>query len=201
MQTVIHKKYGVGEVISKAIKENGTYITVRFAGGKEIVMAIPKSFITGVVEATGSLKEEVEQAIIAEKEREEKIALEREKLKSTTVTTTVKTVKMATRKPTSKVKAKGVIQTDFEAYLEAAGYLVVGVSGKNSTVPQYARAVEQVLEREGITWADLKNDIESIVAKYDKGGECESFGARSNHTVISALKSFAEFVKSDAVVI
>ena len=58
MQTVLHKKYGIGEVISKDVNENGTYIKARFANGKEILLAIPSSFEVGVVEAVVSLKED-----------------------------------------------------------------------------------------------------------------------------------------------
>ncbi len=195
MQTVIHKKFGVGEVINREVKESGTYITVRFSNGKEMLMAIPLSFEIGVVEAVGTLKEEVDKAIADKKAREEKLALEREaeKLVKASVPI-VTTTKRSGRKPASKIKVKGSIQTKYEAYLEAAGYPVVGVSGNDSTVPAYSRAVEKVIENEGITWADLENNISNIIAKYDVGGVCEDFGNKSNKTVINALKRFGEFV-------
>ena len=195
MQTVIHKKFGVGEVISKEVKESGTYITVRFSNGKESLMAIPLSFEIGAVEAVGTLKEEVDKSIAEKRAKEEKLALERESAQAVAVTTpaVVKT-KRTGRKPTSKIKVKGSIQTKYEAYLEAAGYPVVGKSGNDSTVPTYSRAVEKVVENEGVTWADLQINISNIVAKYDVGGACEDFGNKSNKTVINALKRFGEFV-------
>ena len=188
MQTVIHKKFGAGEVINKEVKESGTYITVRFSDGRESLMAIPLSFEIGAVEAVGTLKEEVDKAIAEKRAKEEKLALERESAQAV-----VKT-KRTGRKPTIKIKVKGSVQTKYEAYLEAAGYPVVGVSGNDSTVPAYSRAVEKVIENEGITWADLESNISNIIAKYDVGGVCEDFGNKSNKTVINALKRFGEFV-------
>ena len=194
MQTVIHKKFGVGEVINKEVKESGIYITVRFSNGKEMLMAIPLSFEIGAVEAVGTLKEEVDKAIADKKAREEKLAREREQAKIVKTNAPVIKTKRTGRKPTSKIKVKGAIQTKYEAYLESAGYPVVGVSGNDSTVPAYSRAVEKVIEKEGIIWADLESNISNIIAKYDVGGECEDFGNKSNKTVINALKRFGEFV-------
>jgi hypothetical protein len=54
--------------------------------------------------------------------------------------------------------------------------------------------VEKVVEREGLSWSQLSNDIANIVQKYDKDGAEEDFGNRGNKTVINALKRFQEFV-------
>ena len=97
------------------------------------------------------------------------------------------------RTPTHRVIVKGAIQEQYEMYLEAAGYAVIGVNGSASTVPQYSYAVEKVLEREGLSWNQLKNDIDNIVKKYDKNGAEEDYGNRGNKTVINALKRFQEF--------
>ena len=162
---IIHKKFGQGEVINKTVNENGTYITVRFSGGKKSLMAIPESFESGVVEALGDLKEEVDKAIQLKKELQEKLALEKElqeKLaleKAKELESTTHNKVRSGRKPLGEVKVKGPIQIEYERYLEAAGYPVVGVSGNDSTVPAYSRAVEKVIENEGITWVDLKNNI------------------------------------------
>jgi hypothetical protein len=200
MQTVNHKKFGIGEVINKEVKESGTYITVRFSGGKEILMAIPESFEKEGIEAIGSLKEEVDKAITDKKEREEKLRFEREAAKVVAVSIPVIKAKRTGRKPASKIKVKGSIQTKYEAYLEAAGYPVVGVSGNDSTVPAYSRAVEKVIENEGISCVDLEKNIANIVAKYDVCGEFEDIGNKSNKTVINALKRFAEFVESGTII-
>jgi hypothetical protein len=51
-----------------------------------------------------------------------------------------------------------------------------------------------VIDREGITWNQLENDIASIIKKYDVGGVEEDFGNRSNRTNINALYRFAEML-------
>ena len=67
MQTVNHKIYGVGEVISKEATGDGSYITVKFESGKEARFSIPNSFTLGIMVAEGSLKDEVEVAIAEKK--------------------------------------------------------------------------------------------------------------------------------------
>jgi hypothetical protein len=174
---------------------------VRFSCGKEMLMAIPESFKKEGIEAIGSLKEEVDKAIADKKAKEEKARLERESAKKSELVPPIGYPSERTgRKPKKKVVVKGSIQTKYEAYLEAAGYLVVGASGNDSTVPAYSSAVEKVIENEGITWVDLEKNIANIVAKYDVGGTCEDFGAKSNRTVINALCRFAEFVESGTII-
>ena len=201
MQTVIHKKYGFGEVVGKEVKEGGTYITVRFSCGKEMLMAIPESFEKEGIEALGTLKDEVDKAIADKKEKIEKLRLEREKVELIKISTPVVSSVKTGRKPKKKVLVKGAIQTKFEAYLEAAGYPVIGKSGNNSTVPAYSRAVGKVVENEKITWSELEKDINNIISKYDVGGMCEDFGAKSNKTVINSLKRFFEFVEYNKFVV
>ena len=192
---VIHKKHGKGQVVSREVKENGAYITVEFEDGKIMKMVIPDSFEKDCVEAQGVLKEEVEKALVIKKELEEKLALERLAAKTVTVSApaTVNTKRIG-RKPTSKVVTKGPLQIEYEEYLKAAGYPVYGIKGNKSTVPQYSRAVEKVIEREGLTWNQLANDITEIVKKYDKNGPEEDFGNRGNRTIINALYRFAEML-------
>jgi hypothetical protein len=84
--------------------------------------------------------------------------------------------------------------TAFEIYLIMEGYKVKTDSGDPSTVYSYVNAVESVLEEEGLTWDALKANISATVSKYDVGGEKETFGAKSNRTVISALKCFENYV-------
>jgi hypothetical protein len=74
------------------------------------------------------------------------------------------------------------------------GYKVKTDSGDPSTVYSYVNAVESVLEEEGLNWDALKANIAATVSKYDMGGEKEAFGAKSNRTVISALKCFENYV-------
>ena len=195
MQTVVHKIFGFGEVISKEIKEKEILLTVRFSTGKEMRFAA-ESFTLGVVTAEGDLKEEIDRMLAAKKEAEEERRNAMRAIMVTPVVPRAVTSKQSGRKPNRKVVVKGPIQTQYEAYLESAGYSIVGRTGKDSTVPAYAYAVEQVLKEENLAWAELEKNIAQIVKKYDMGGACEDFGAKSNRTVINALKRFAEFVET-----
>ena len=84
--------------------------------------------------------------------------------------------------------------TAFAQYLISAGYKEETDEGAPSTVYAYLNAVESVRAEEGLSWDTLKMNIHSIVAKYDEGGVKSWFGAKSNKTVINALKRYAEFV-------
>ena len=181
MNMINHKTFGAGEVISKETINGFTYLNVRFEGGKEMKFGIPFSFETGMVEALGELKEEVEKAIA-------------EKKAKLSAPASAATPVVATKKATTKTMPTGPIPTAFEKYLIAEGYAVETNSGNPSTVYSYVNAVESVRAEEGISWDTLKADIDDIVDKYDEGGLMSWFGAKSNKTVINALKRFAEFV-------
>ena len=73
MNAVKHKSWGNGTIVKREIyingvytevKEGGNYITARFDDGKEIRFGIPRSFETGMLEALGDLKEEVDNAAV-----------------------------------------------------------------------------------------------------------------------------------------
>lgn len=192
MQTVNHKIYGVGEVIDRAVKENGTYITVRFKNGRELKCGIPSSFFGGFLEAEGSLKDEVEAAI-AEKEARDRARLD--KLIAASAATAIPTPSNRHgRTPATPVTVRGSIEIAFEEYLVNAGYCEYTATGNPSTVFSYIHAIKKVLEEEGLSWHSLQRDIENIVSIYDVGGSKQHIGAKSNCTVINALKRFREFV-------
>ncbi len=193
MQTVTHKIYGAGEVIGKEVKENGTYITVRFEGGKEVCFSIPESFTVGVLVAEGTLKEEVDAAIAEKTAREQERA---QKILEAAKTSHAISARPRGRKHPRPVAVKGSIEAAYEEYLIRAGYKEETDHGDPSTVFSYLNAVNKVLEEEGISWYTLKNDIGSIVGKYDAGGEKELIGAKSNKTVINALKRFQDFINA-----
>ena len=90
----------------------------------------------------------------------------------------------------------GPIAESYEEYLIKAGYSLETDSGNPSTVYAYANAVQSVIDEEGITWNTLQTNISTIVKKYDIGGAKETFGCKSNKTVINALRRFEEFVNS-----
>ena len=138
------------------------------------------------------LKEEIEKLIADKKSLKAKNRADI--LASETVVTTT-TGHASTKKTSSKMVVSGPIASEFETYLINEGYSTETPSGFPSTVCSYIDSIERyVLDEERITWDILKNNIDSIVKKYDVGGPKEAIGAKSNSTVINALKRFAEFV-------
>lgn len=188
MDMIKHKRLGIGKVMSKESKGHNTYITVRFAGGKEMQFVIPESFETGLIEAEGDFKVEVDKAIEAKKAREAA------KFSKTVASSTVSTRRRASRKCVKKIIPIGPVASAYVDYLTAAGYKTETDSGKPSTVYAYVKAVLAVLSEEDISWLTLKTNASDVVKKYDIGGEKEILGRKSNKTVINALKRFEEFV-------
>ena len=84
---------------------------------------------------------------------------------------------------------------EYEKYLISIGYKQTTPSGHPSTVYQYLKAIRNVCDEEGINLNGLKENISSIILKYDIGGEKETIGAKSHKTVINALKRFEDFLK------
>ena len=193
MQTVRHNIYGNGEVISKEVKGEKTYITVKFESGKEARFAIPESFMLGVMVGDDSLNEEVNAAIAAQRARDEE-RLERRNAEMN-ADTAVPAVRH-TRRSAAPVAFKGDIESAFEEYLATAGYREFTDSGNPSTVFSYSHAIKKVLEEEGLSWHTLQNNIENIIPIYDIGGAKQHIGAKSKCTIINALKRFGEFVNS-----
>ena len=193
MQTVNHKIFGIGEVIGREEREDGTRISVRFKNEKVVPLKIPESFMVGVVDAEGSLKDEVDMAIAA------KLVREKERLNKLTAAPVVVPVAKPSRKhgrrPKASAPVKCAVQSDYEAYLISADYKTKTPSGHDSTVYAYSKAIaNHVLKNEHMTWEGLRGNIADIVTKYDVGGAMEHVGAKSNNTVIDALKRFQEFV-------
>ncbi len=190
--TVNHKIYGIGEVVSREEKEIGTYITVRFEGGRVMTFAIPDSFMLGIMDAEGSLKDEVDAAIAArEARRQARLAATR--AADAAVAPTAPSHRHG-RTPATPVTTRGSIEIAFVEYLVNAGYCEYSAAGNPSTVSSYVNAIKKVLEEEGISWQSLRRDIDSIIPLYDIGGAKQHIGAKSNYTVINALKRFGELV-------
>lgn len=192
MKTVRHTIFGVGEVVKKEDKENRTHITVRFENGKEARFSIPDSFMMGTLVAEGDLAKEVEGAIAEKKARELERLLQ---ISRTCENLCRKTAQSYGEKQPRLVGVANSIKEAYEQYLIQAGYETETPSGAPSTVYSYIGAIERhVLEEEHFTWEMLQNEIDSVVEKYDVGGAKEHVGAKSNKTVINALKRFQEFV-------
>ena len=92
---------------------------------------------------------------------------------------------------TMSVKEKKIVK-EFEDYLIKMGYRVTTPSGKPSTVRQYLKGVERVINEEGITLFQLKEKISEIVLLYDYGAKSE-LRHKNNDKIISALKAFQKF--------
>ena len=191
MDMIKHKRLGLGEVISKESKGNSTYLTVRFTGGKEMQFVIPESFETGLIEAEGDLKAEVDKVI------EEKKSQEAIKFNETVATFAASSAVKTKRIHDKNAVSFGPITRAYEDYLIALGYKTETDNGDPSTVYAYIKAVNSVLLEEDISWSTLKANISDIVKKYDEGGAKEAFGCKSNKTVINALKRFEDFVNAD----
>lgn len=181
MNMIKHKTFGIGEVVSREVISGFSFLNVRFENGREMRFGIPQSFDTGALEPLGALKDEIEQ-VVAEKKA---------KLSAPAPS---KIPAAPVKKASSKSMPSGPVPSAFENYLIDAGYAIETESGNPSTVYSYLNAVESVRAEEGISWDTLKADIDRIVSKYDEGGQMAWFGAKSNKTVINALKRFAEFV-------
>lgn len=194
MDMVKSKVFGMGKVINKEVKEKGTYITVEFESGRQLVFGVPGSFLTGALEAVGSFKEEVDKAI-AERKALEAAERESKKTENPASDESKKTVKHSKKSP-RKVMPTGPVAESYEEYLIKEGYSLETDSGNPSTVYSYANAVQSVIEEEKTTWNALQTNISTIVKKYDIGGTKEEFGCKSNKTVINALRRFEEFVNS-----
>ena len=82
-------------------------------------------------------------------------------------------------------------------YLNDNGFSQYTASGNPSTVYDYIHRINGVLKREGLTWADLPTNIDTLVQEYGKGGKKEKLGATSHNAVISALKQIQNMVRRD----
>lgn len=182
MSMVRHNAFGLGEVIGREEVNGFTYLLVRYENGKEVKLGIPFSFEKGAVEALGTLKDEVDQAIA---ERRTRLA---------TATAPAAAPSAPAKRAAAKTMPSGPIPSAFERYLIDQGYAIETDSGNPSTVYSYLNAVESIRVDEGISWDTLKANIASIVPLYDVGGAKELIGAKSNKTYINALKRFADFV-------
>ena len=180
MNMVRHNVFGLGEVIRREEVNGFTYIWVRYENGREVKLGIPFSFENSAVEALGSLKDEVEQAIT-------------ERLARLAAPTPAAASSAPAKRAAAKTMPSSPIATAFEEYLISAGYKEETDEGAPSTVYSYVNAVESVRAEEGISWDTLKMNIDSFVSKYDEGGSMSWFGAKSNKTDINALTRFSEF--------
>ena len=72
-------------------------------------------------------------------------------------------------------------------------YLVSSKLSKN-TANVYACGVQQVCAIEGLSWEDLKKNIDTILPLYEKGGPKEVMGKGLNGAVICGLRKYYDFI-------
>ena len=192
MQTIKHKLYGEGTIINKEDRGIGSIITVRFeSSGKEARFVIPDSFTTGLFEVGEDLQTEINAAVEAKREAA-RLARESE----ANASSAAKAARMTGASTGAAVMSSNdtAVRDGYEAYLITNRYAeITPPGGSPSTVPQYIRAVESVLEEEHLTWSTLESRISRVIALYGEGGAKEALGNKSNKTWINALKRFEEF--------
>ena len=84
---------------------------------------------------------------------------------------------------------------NYKKYLVQQGYSEYTPSGNPSTVYDYAKRVQRIYEREGISLRKLADNINFYVSKYDQFGDEADFGKKSHNAYINALKRFEEFIQ------
>ena len=90
---------------------------------------------------------------------------------------------------------KNIMLENFKRYLIQQGYSEYTPSGNPSTVYDYGKRVEKILEREKISISKLTENIDFYVSKYDAFGSETEFGKKSHNAFINALKRFQDFCK------
>ena len=187
----MHKIFGEGTVVAQEMKEIGSYITVRFESGRESRFVIPESFETGMIVADEILGDEVKAAIAVKNERE-RIARESRVVIHSAPARGYRSSGYRTEGVALSAGDK-LVRDAYESYLIREKYTELTPKGAPSTVPQYVKAVESVLEGEHLTWSSLPSHIARIVSLYDEGGVKEFEGSRGHKTVINSLRRFEEF--------
>lgn len=91
------------------------------------------------------------------------------------------------------------LKKDFEKYLIHKGYKQYTPTGNPSTVYDYIKRIDDVCKTERMDWIELKNNIDFIIAQYDKGGSKAEFGNKSHRAVINALLRFQEFTNNQRI--
>lgn len=86
------------------------------------------------------------------------------------------------------------LEKDFMDYLQEQGYSVKTPKGKPSTVYDYAKRINHICDREGITWAELAAKVDYYCSRYEIGGPEEDFGSKSHNAPRAALRCFRSFI-------
>ena len=195
---VIHDKIGNGTAIGYCVREENTFLKVRFSNGENREFVFPDQFVLHLKatepEVQNQIKEIINDFLNPVKKRE----VEKKPINDYGFGYRYDLqdfpehgqVDLQQREKSRLLKAR------FNQYLILEGYRSKSLSGNPSTIPQYVSSVEKVCEREGCTWTLLASRIGIIVHRYDIGGREEEFGNLSHRTVVNALKRFQEFIEN-----
>ncbi len=97
--------------------------------------------------------------------------------------------------PQSKPTVKVFSKTLYRNFLIERGYSLVTPSGNPSTVDDYCHRIDFVCEIEDIEWVDIPAHIDRLLKEYGMGGAKQHLGAKSNNSVINALKRAYECIQ------
>ncbi|MBQ7407925.1 MAG: hypothetical protein IJW13_01435 [Clostridia bacterium] len=90
-----------------------------------------------------------------------------------------------------------MLKVEFEQYLIKQGYSVITPSGNPSTVYDYIKRIDKVIEWEHLySWDELAKNISKYVSQYGIGGIKQAYGQKSHAAVINALLAFQRFLNS-----
>ena len=90
------------------------------------------------------------------------------------------------------------MKIEFKNYLISQGYSVVTPSGNPSTVYDYIKRIDKIIEWENLSsWNELAKNISKYVSLYNIGGIKESYGQKSHAAVINALLAFQRFLYNE----
>ena len=90
-----------------------------------------------------------------------------------------------------------MLRTGFEKYLIEQGYKVTTPSGNPSTVYDYIKRIDKIIEWENLySWDELATNISKYVKLYGIGGVKQAYGQKSHAAVINALLAFQRYLFS-----
>ena len=87
--------------------------------------------------------------------------------------------------------------TGFQTYLISRNYKLYTPQGHPSTVYDYIKRINMVLEVENISVEELNENIDKICSEYDLGGVKSHLGDISHGSVRNALKRYREYLKGN----
>lgn len=87
---------------------------------------------------------------------------------------------------------------DYKKYLKKQGFKEFTDDGAPSTISQYLRAIEKIIDLKNYIngWTDVAKNIDTLIVEFDDGGTFADFGTSSHRTPINALCRFKDFLST-----